>query len=376
MELRCAVTQTAGIASTSPTWRFTMKLRLARSETELRDLFWQLKSPKDVAALLEIPYPVLVFNVFKLPSGRKYTSFLIPKKTGGHRQIRAPISNIKIMQQKLNSVLQLVFRPKSCVHGFIIRRSIVSNAKRHTNKRYVLNVDLKDFFPSVNFARVFGMFKAYPYHFHPNVATVLARICCDEFDFPQGAPTSPIISNMICAKMDSQLKQLAQEVKCWYSRYGDDLTFSTSKDTFPSELATSGPTGAKVGGRLEGIIAGNHFEINKSKVRIQEFTERQVVTGLIVNRGVNVSRAYIRQIRAMLHAWHRYGLENAHREHLTRFRKKHQGPFMSEPRFENVLRGKIEFLGMVRGSEDSSYQRYLSEFNVLNELDETESRVS
>lgn len=348
-----------------------MKLILTRNETELRDLFWRLQTPRDVADLLEISYSVLVFNVFKLPADRKYTIFHVPKKHGGFREIRAPISNIKIIQQKLNSVFQSTFRVKSCVHGFADGRSIVSNAERHANKRYVLNVDLKDFFPSINFARVFGMFKAYPYHFPHKVAMVLARICCDEFEFPQGAPTSPVVSNMICAKMDSQLKHLAQVLKCWYSRYGDDLTFSTSKESFPVELATSGPTGTRVGARLEALIKANHFEVNDKKVRLQEFTERQEVTGLVVNKRPNVQRAYRQQIRAMLHAWQKYGLVSAQENHLTRFRHKHRAPFKTEPRFENVVRGKIEFLGMVRGHQDSIYQRYLSQFNVLKDFPET-----
>lgn len=344
-----------------------MKLILTRNETELRDLFWQLETARDVADLLEISYSVLVFNVFKLPSARKYTVFRVPKKQGGFREIRAPISNIKIIQQKLNSVFQITFRVKSCVHGFADGRSIVSNAERHANRRYVLNVDLKDFFPSINFARVFGMFKAYPYYFPHSVATVLARICCDEFQFPQGAPTSPVVSNMICAKMDSQLKHLAQVLKCWYSRYGDDLTFSTSRESFPVELATSGPTGTKIGPRLEALIKANHFDVNERKVRLQKFTERQQVTGLVVNRKPNVERSYSQQIRAMLHAWQKYGLEAAQAYHFARFRHKHSAAFKNYPRFENVVRGKIEFLGMVRGHTDSTYQRYLAHFNVLND---------
>ena len=345
-----------------------MKLILTRSKTELRDLFWQLQTPRDVADLLEISYSVLVFNVFKLPANRKYTIFRVPKKQGGFREIRAPISNIKIIQQKLNTVFQCTFRVKSCVHGFADGRSIVSNAERHANKRYVLNVDLKDFFPSINFARVFGMFKSYPYYFPHSVATVLARICCDEFEFPQGAPTSPVVSNMICAKLDSQLKHLALVLKCWYSRYGDDLTFSTSKDSFPAELATSGPMGTRIGARLEALIRENHFDVNNQKVRLQEFTERQQVTGLVVNKKPNVERAYGRQIRAMLHAWQKYGLDAAQQYHLNKFRQKHRAGFKTEPRFENVLRGKIEFLGMVRGHDDSTYQRYLAQFNVLNDI--------
>ena len=310
-----------------------------------------------------------MFHVFKFPSGKKYTIFTVPKKSGGVREIRAPVSEIKIIQQKLNLVLRIVFKPHLCVHGFRLNKSIVSNAEEHSSKKYVLNVDLQDFFPSINFARVFGMFKAYPYNFKREVATVLARICCDEFEFPQGAPTSPIISNMICAKLDSQLKKLALILKCRYSRYGDDLTFSTSREPFPYELAShiaSGATvGVKVGGRLEALINNNGFVVNYKKVRLQKSSYRQEVTGLIVNRGPNVSRPFRRQIRAMLHAWEKYGLLNAEAIYLTTFRQKYRSPFKPLPQFEHVVRGKIEFLGMVRGKADPTYQKYVAQYNLL-----------
>jgi RNA-directed DNA polymerase len=346
-----------------------MHLRLTRSEPEIIDKFWALKSTRDISDLLELKHSVLMFHVFKFPPAKKYTTFAIPKKSGGVREIRAPISQIKIIQQKLNLVLRAVFRPKPCVHGFRLGKDIVSNAREHTNKKYVLNVDLKDFFPSINFAKVIGMFKAYPYNFDKDMAILLSRICCDEYDFPQGAPTSPIISNMICARMDSELKRLAQQLKCWYSRYGDDLTFSTSRGPFPRELAfyaSSGvPDGVEVGGRLKALIESNGFFINERKVRLQEATSRQEVTGLIVNNRPNIDRRYRRQIRAMLHAWKKYGLENAEITYLTRFRRKYKSPFKPLPQFEHVVRGKIEFVGMVRGKSDRTYRIYLDQFNLL-----------
>jgi RNA-directed DNA polymerase len=217
------------------------------------------------------------------------------------------------------------------------------------------------------------MFKGNPFNFEKEVAIVLARICCDEFEFPQGAPTSPIISNMICARMDSQLKRLAHSLKCRYSRYGDDLTFSTSRGPFPSDLAFETSTGTsvavRVGGRLESLIDSNGFSINHKKVRLQRSTERQEVTGLTVNRRPNIDRSYRRQIRAMLHAWEKYGLANAQFAYLSTYRQKYRSPFKPLPQYEHVVRGKIEFLGMVRGKGDPTYKRYLAQFNVLNARD-------
>lgn len=348
-----------------------MHLGLTRTEPEIRDKFSAVKSTRDISDLLEVKHSVLMFHVFKFPPSRKYTTFTIPKKSGGVREIRAPISQIKIIQQKLNEVLGTVVRPKLCVHGFRRGKDIVSNAREHLNKKYVLNVDLKDFFPSINFARVFGMFKAHPYNFDRDIAILLARICCDEYQFPQGAPTSPIVSNMICARMDSELKRLALVLKCWYTRYGDDLTFSTSREPFPRELAfyaSSGvPRAVEIGGRLRTLIEVNGFSINENKVRLQRETERQEVTGLLVNSlQPNVHRAYKRQIRAMLHAWEKYGLVNAESTYLTTFRRKYCSPFKPLPHFEHVLRGKIEYIGMVRGPGDRTYLKYLDQYNLLN----------
>src|SRR5205814_3311637 len=119
---------------------------------------------------------------------------------------------------------------------FIPARSILTNAKPHLRQKFVLNVDLKDFFPTINFGRVRGVLIAKPYCLLPHIATYIARICCRDNALPQGAPTSPIISNMICSRLDRQLLRLARQYRCVYTRYADDLTFSTSMPRFPGAL--------------------------------------------------------------------------------------------------------------------------------------------
>lgn len=131
----------------------------------------------------------------------KYRTFLIGKRSGGFRNINSPNESLKILQRKLNHILQLVYKPKPSVHGFTLERNIVTNSKPHTKKYFVFNIDLKEFFPTVNFGRVRGMFMAKPYLLPPKASTVLAQICCHDNQLPQGAPTSPIISNMICARL-------------------------------------------------------------------------------------------------------------------------------------------------------------------------------
>ncbi|MCK9614113.1 MAG: reverse transcriptase domain-containing protein [Candidatus Omnitrophica bacterium] len=334
-------------------------LSLNRTEEELRESFFLLKTCDDLALLLEIPASKLTYYLYGLPEDKKYYNFTIPKKSGEQRVICAPINGLKIIQQKISQVLFCIYRPKSSVNGFVSSRNIVTNAKVHCNKKFVLNIDLENFFPSIHFGRIQGMFMAWPYNCNHEVAKTLAQICCCNKKLPQGAPTSPIISNMICSKMDSELQGLANNFRCRYTRYSDDLTFSTSSAKFPIELAKytllSGNKTLVVGGHLKEIIEKNNgFRINYRKIRLQEFNHRQSVTGIITNKFPNVKRKYVRQIRAMLHAWEKFGLKDAEREFRQKFAKC-RCPAKQLPSFLEVLKGKIGFLGMVRGKDDPIY---------------------
>jgi len=339
-----------------------IEIALKAEEKDLKCSFGKLKSPKDVAELLEIDFKVLNYHLYINPPPKRYTTFYISKRKGGKRKISVPIASLKILQSKLNTILNIVYEPKASVHGFMKNRGIVSNANMHTKRKYVLNLDLKEFFPSINFGRVRGMFMAVPYNLPPAVATVLAQICCHDNEIPQGAPTSPIISNMICAKLDSKLRKLAVKHACIYTRYADDITFSTYKPNFPTTLASivSTDTGNElaVGRDLIKIIESNGFEVNHNKTRLQTSNHRQEVTGLITNKFVNVNRKYIRQVRAMLHAWRKYGEKKAEEEFFDKYDTKHRSSFKSRPLFKQIVKGKIEFLRMVRGHKDPLYVKY------------------
>lgn len=326
------------------------------TRSALRDAFFRLNTPEDVATLLQVEYRHLTFLLYGKAASSRYTSFGIKKKSGQVRTIQAPCPPLKVLQRRLNEVFQSVYRPGAAVHGFVAHKSVVSNAELHAAQRFVLNLDLKDFFPSIHFGRVRGLLMAKPYERNAKVATVLAQICCfgEPSTLPQGAPTSPVVANMICARMDSELRRLAERHRCQYSRYADDITFSTNQRAFPRQLAYGSQGVTVLGSALSNAIARNWFEVNQSKIRLQTRFERQEVTGLTTNSFVNVSRRYVRQIKAMLHAWNRHGLVAARDEFATRYDSKHRASGVS-PSFESVLRGKIEFLGMVKGRSDPVY---------------------
>jgi RNA-directed DNA polymerase len=345
-------------------------VQLTRDAEELRRLFFSLGTARDVANLLELPHEHLIHILYRAPDRYPYRTFHIRKRAGGTREISAPPPSLQILQSKLNTVLQLVYHPKPSAHGFVTGRSIRSNAREHVGKRFVLNVDLKEFFPSINFGRVRGMLMGQPYGLQPSVATVLAQICCHNNQLPQGAPTSPILSNMVCARLDGDLQRLAQRHRCMYTRYADDLTFSTNLRTFPEQLADHGAgwTGdaLAVGHELRSVIESNGFRINTGKQRLQFRGWHQGVTGLTVNKFPNVPRRFVRQIRAMLHAWERYGLEAAQQEFREKYNRRSRHPDAPPPSFGRVLRGKLDFLKMVKGEGDTTYRRLRNKLHALD----------
>lgn len=346
-----------------------MSLELDLNPPALRQGFFSLNTPRDIATLLQIDLGRLVYHLYKTDLSTRYLTFDIPKKAGGFRTISSPATALKLIQKKLNQVLREVYPQKPQVHGFLRGKSIISNALSHTGQRLVLNVDLEDFFPSINFGRIRGMLMAVPYNRNSTVASVLANICCFNNQLPQGAPTSPIISNMICAKMDSQLLRLAKKEGCSYTRYADDLTFSTSQESFPDSIATiqTNREGKhlNLGNELADIIEGNGFRINRKKVRLQRSDARQVVTGLVTNQFPNVKREFARQIRAMLHAWQTFGLEAAGKEFHEKYYRKHRNPKRATSPFKKVLQGRIAFFGLVRGKSNPAYIRFRQQLRQL-----------
>lgn len=338
-----------------------MSTVLSASDKELHEAFFKLETRRDIAEILDVTEKQLNYHLYIIPEYKRYKRFEITKKRGGIREIYAPATSLKIIQQKLNQVLQSVYNTKPSAHGFLPGKSILTNALPHVKKRYVLNLDLKDFFPSINFGRVRGLFMHTPYNRNHEVATTLAQICCFNGYLPQGAPTSPIVSNMLCAKLDSQLQKLAKEHRSTYTRYADDITFSTSRPKFPTGLAFfSNDTGKlEIGDELKTTIQENGFEINERKNRLQPYSKRQEVTGITVNLFPNVRRDYVRDLRGMLHAWQVYGLDAAEATYRAKYAGKHPEKERDNLSFKKVVQGKLNFLKMVKGENNRVYLNLL-----------------
>lgn len=273
------------------------KLKAATSRIELAGLLGY--KPKSLTAIVYKTNPLL-----------KYTTFEIEKKSGGKRTIKAPIPKLKKLQRHLSHLLYRCLDEiergrgaKPISFGFRKDRSIAENGARHKCHRWVLNLDLEDFFPSFNFGRVRGFFlKDQAFGLHPEVATTIAQIACDGAALPQGSPCSPVISELIAQILDMRLVRFAKKHRVTYTRYADDITFSTNQKEFPAAIAApdpADPTLWHLSEELIGKITGSGFAINGAKTRMHFRGSRQMVTGLVVNEKVNVRSDYYRRSRAM-----------------------------------------------------------------------------
>lgn len=261
------------------------------------------KNRREFAALLGVTYPFLNYIIYAKNTDTQYTEFEIPKKTGGKRKIHAPNEELKDIQRRLSNLLldcKHLIHDTNLSHGFERRRSIITNANRHTKKSNVLNIDLEDFFDSFNFGRVRGFFlKNNDFKLEPEVATTIAKIACYENTLPQGSPCSPVIANLITNILDVYLNKITKKYGCSYSRYADDITISTRKRKFPNEIVEIRNSEIIIGREILAEIERAGFQINNKKIRVQFKDSRQDTTGLIVNKKVNVKNEYWRTVRAM-----------------------------------------------------------------------------
>lgn len=431
--------------------------------------FKEMKSRKDFLNLLNYAKPLVYGDDCKLfelkqlsyysnpkNTNKAYKEFKIKKKSGAVRIIYAPENGLKAIQKTLALILQCVFSPHKAATGFVIGKSIIDNAKVHTGQNYVYNIDLKDFFPSIDQARVWACLKLQPFGLvsdpnlpseldtgvrkfttsnnevifykiisgrvrlihdkaghcsaylsrlkgenidyrrdaagyisktknlkaltidRGNIASLIAVLSCAEVTterineegvwekvkrntLPQGAPTSPVLSNIVCNKLDKRLAGVAKRFNLNYTRYADDITFSSMHNVY-----VENGTFLK---ELSRVIIDQGFHIKASKTRLQKTGFRQEVTGLVVNDLVNVRKRYVKQIRMWLYYWEKYGYTKAESIFLKDYSVDKGHVKNKKANFINVLSGKLEYLKMVKGADNSVYLKLRSRFDLLMSKD-------
>lgn len=343
-----------------------------------------------------IPFSLKQLNFYISKDSKKksfdkkvYHSFEIKKKSGANRVIHAPVKGLKEFQKTLNIILQCVYVPHKAATGFVMGKSIVENANQHAGKLYVYNIDLKEFFPSVDAARVWGRLLAKPFNLgrsneRKQIANMIKTLCCHSMPversidgqwrmvqasvLPQGAPTSPILTNAICERLDIKLSGLAKRFNINYTRYADDITFSSNHNTYnltTNEKETIFKRGSSFDRELRRIIKDQNFYLNESKVRLQKKGYRQEVTGLVVNDKINVSRNYIKNLRHWLYFWERFGYEKASILFTKKYLEDKGHNEKDKPNMAMVIEGKLLFLKMVKGEKDSTYSKLKERFDTL-----------
>lgn len=442
---------------------------------QIKTAFQQMQSKLDFLQLINevkpliygektIPFDLKQLTWYANPklSENRYTEFNIKKKSGAVRTIHAPVKGLRSIQKVLSIVLQCVYKPHDAAMGFVRNRSIVDNARLHVGNRYIYNIDLKDFFPSVDQARFWKCLQLKPFNLNKassvepqflswevfkkeylntegpvtffkgkgrmftksaygtifvannfdqrkdkyvllgknslktkndkplestlwlvnkipdsnrlEIANIIASLCCTEMEverkneigewekvkrnvLPQGAPTSPVISNIVCQRLDYLLTGVAKRFGLKYSRYADDITFSSMHNVYQTD--------SEFLNELHRVIADQNFHIKESKTRLQKDGFRKEVTGLLVNDKPNVQKRYIKQLRMWLYYWERYGYERASDFFSKQYIADKGHVKNGKPEMASVISGKLDYLKMVKGANNELNQKLKARFEKL-----------
>ncbi len=304
---------------------------------------YNVTQSKTLASALKVK-PFFLYNCLELSRDVKnYKIIQLPKKDGSFRTIIEPPDEIKIIQRKIVEYLKGFQKEKYCAYGFVKGKSNVDNAKVHINKKFILKIDLKDYFTSIRSGRVYNMFLKKPFSFCKTDATILTNLICFKNTLSQGFPSSPYISNIITRRLDNSLIDLSKKYKCNYTRYADDITFSTNLTTFPSQFNFE----------LKEIIAKEMFVINERKTQLLSSKTRQIVTGVVVNKKLNLKRDYYRQLRQILYVWKRDGIAICSKKNNIR-----------EEELEGYVLGKLAYYKSVVGQDNDCYLRLCDDYNA------------
>lgn len=281
----------------------------------------------------------LYLNHLFILTDKLYREIQIPKKRKGFRTISIPSEGIKLVQRWILDNILYKIRINQASQGFVKGRSIVDNAKVHVNKACIINIDIKDFFPSISIEQIFKLF--YYYGYTKEISYLFAKLCTSKNKLPQGAPTSPYLTNIICKRLDKRINNLCSNIDAQYTRYADDITISSDSTDLSKYLHL-----------IELILKDEGFKVNKSKTRVQLSKNRQVVTGLVVNKKLSVPNETKRYLRQQIYFCKTYGVT----DHLKRTNNTHSN-------FKEHLYGVAFFIKMV---EEDIGKRFLDDLNSIS----------
>ena len=289
----------------------------------------------------------------------QYHSVEIGKRNGGTRILSVPVTRLKFLQSKINRLLQNMYSVRSCVHGFVANKSALTNAQEHLGRKHLIKVDLKDYFGQISRQRVKGVLVSIG--IPSPVAEVITVLCTLRNALPQGAPTSPVLANMVTFRLDQELVGFAQKGRLRYSRYADDIVLSSYSRPRILQHSVVAPYArlelTDLDEKFQKIFDDEGFELNEEKLYYCGVGARRSVTGYTINKFPNVPRGHVRRVRATLHNIR----ENGYDFEQRRFSMK----TLSMKSLQKSLRGQIEWIGATKGRSDNVFRRYAIEYNAL-----------
>ena len=270
-----------------------------------------------------------------------WRSFILKKHTGGYREINVPYPSLQYVQRWIYYNILLQIPVSRYCHGFVKKKSIITNAKWHINQKELLKLDLSNYFPSISINRVIMVFRNIGYN--DKVSFYLASLCCLNDSLPQGAPTSPYLSNIVAKPLDYRLIKLAKKKKLHYTRYADDITFSG--ENISSSLKES----------IIKIIEKQGFIVNSDKTRLYKRQCKRIITGICVRDKLSLPRDYKRAIKQEIYYIKKYGLldhldktKNKKRKYCASLLGRISFWLQVEPNNEFALNAKNHILRLMR----------------------------
>ncbi|MEM6966360.1 MAG: reverse transcriptase family protein [Bacteroidota bacterium] len=317
-----------------------MKKATKAAHLHRKRVFCSINSIRSLCQLLKADQRQLSL----MASQPHYKTFTIPKRDGGERQIEVPGMEHKRILARLNTYLQSVylFEKSHAAYGFIVgvtndddRRNVLTNARKHAGRPHLLNVDLKDFFHSVTREQVVKIFSENPFRLKRGLPDLLADLTTYQGRLPMGASTSPVLSNFACRALDDDLTKLSAAMLWVYTRYADDMSFS-SKQSINTEMIHS----------IRQIITKHHFRINEKKVHRFGPQDEKIVTGLLVTDRVTLANGYLPQLATEIQ-----------RLKEVFWAQNEQGRLTSKwaENFKLQVRGRLNFAGFVLGRQHDAY---------------------